>query len=113
LHIINLLFRFDPWSLLYGLQKKAIYHETEFISAEVVGFEFDEASYTMVSGLEDTDKHSKLEQVIVRTPSGELKTIKFAICVVAAGHESARIAEMARIGRGEGTLSVPVPVEPR
>ena len=49
----------------------------------------------------------------VKTDKGELKTVKYAYCVVAAGHESGKIADMARIGRGEGMLSVPLPVEPR
>jgi len=66
-----------------------------------------------MAGQEHGEKHQKLDKVIVKTPAGELKTIKFAYSVLAAGWESGRIAEMARIGRGLGILSVPLPVEAR
>lgn len=49
----------------------------------------------------------------VRTKSGEIKSIKFAIAVIAAGAFSNDIAKMAKIGCGPGMLSVPLPVEPR
>jgi FAD-dependent oxidoreductase domain-containing protein 1 len=105
--------RFDAWALLFGLKRKACHLGTEYVQAEVVGFEFDEDSTWTSVGTDYGEKHPALKAVIVKTPRGELKTIHFAYCVIAAGHESANIAEMARIGRGKGILSVPLPVEPR
>lgn len=49
----------------------------------------------------------------VKTESGELRSVKFGIVIIAAGPHSARVARMARIGTGEGMLSIPLPVEPR
>lgn len=46
-------------------------------------------------------------------PSGEIKPIKFAVCVIAAGCESGSVAQLARIGKGPGMLTVPLPVEKR
>lgn len=37
----------------------------------------------------------------------------FGICIVAAGAESGNIAQMAKIGKGKGFLSTPLPIEPR
>lgn len=39
--------------------------------------------------------------------------MEFAVCVVAAGAESGKIAKLAKIGTGPGVLTVPLPVEPR
>jgi len=39
---MNWLFRFDPWSLLEGLKRKAISQGTIFVKAEAVGFEAEE-----------------------------------------------------------------------
>lgn len=49
----------------------------------------------------------------MKTETGEIKSIKFSICIVAAGAHSREIANMARIGSGAGTLQLPLPVEPR
>lgn len=49
----------------------------------------------------------------VRTKSGEVRSVKFGIVIIAAGPFSAEVARMARIGTGKGILSIPLPVEPR
>jgi FAD-dependent oxidoreductase domain-containing protein 1 len=49
----------------------------------------------------------------VKTESGELRSVKFGIVIIAAGPYSAKVARMARIGMGDGMLSIPLPVEPR
>ena len=49
----------------------------------------------------------------VKTNTGEIRTIKFAIVVIAAGAFSRKVAEMARIGKGKNLLSFPLPIEPR
>lgn len=110
--ILNCFIRFDAWAYHFALKRKAYYLGTEYVHAEVVGFDFEASTYC-VAGMEPGEEHNMAKRVIVKTPEGELKTIDYAYCVIAAGHESANIAEMARIGRGEGMLSVPLPVEPR
>jgi len=105
-------YRFDPWSLLTAFKQKAISLGVEYVKADVIGFQFQESKWE-VAGMEDGERHEGLDRVIVKTPSGEHKNIKFASCVLAAGHESGKIAEMARIGRRPGMLSVPLPVEAR
>lgn len=104
--------RFDAWALHFGLKRKSVHLGTEYIQAEVQGFGFEESTY-VVQGMQPGDGHQMAKRVIVKTASGQMKTIDYAYCIIAAGHESANIAEMARIGRGEGMLSVPLPVEPR
>lgn len=49
----------------------------------------------------------------MKLPNGELKTINFAVCVLAAGCESGKVAELAKIGKGPGILTIPLPVEKR
>ncbi|OXA59009.1 FAD-dependent oxidoreductase domain-containing protein 1 [Folsomia candida] len=104
---------FDAWAFLFGLKRKACELGTEYVESEVVGFKFEEDDGTIVAGMDHDEEHTAIKAAIVRTPTGELKTIHFAYCIIAAGHESGNIAAMARIGRGEGMLSVPLPVEPR
>lgn len=105
---------FDAWAFHFGMKRKAIHLGTEYIQAEVIGFDFEDSTIC-VAGMDPLvdDDHIRTNRAIVRTPSGEKKTIDFAHCLIAAGHESATVAEMARIGRGPGLLSVPLPVEPR
>lgn len=105
--------RFDPWSLLTAFRQKAISLGVEYVKADVVGFEFKESIFNQVAGMDPDERHEALERVLVRGSDGETKGIKFANCVLAAGHESGAIAEMARIGRYPGVRSVPLPVEPR
>lgn len=49
----------------------------------------------------------------IKTDDGEIRTIQFAIAIIAAGAFSGDVAELADIGTGEGLLSVPLPVVPR
>lgn len=105
--------RFDAWAFLFGLKRKACALGAEYVESEVVGFKFEEDDGFVVAGMDYDETHTSVKAVILRTPDGELKTVHFAYCIVAAGHESSNIAYMARIGRGEGILSVPLPVEPR
>jgi len=49
----------------------------------------------------------------IRTNDGEIRTIQFAIAIIAAGAFSGDVAELADIGTGEELLSVPLPVVPR
>lgn len=49
----------------------------------------------------------------MKLPSGDMKSIKFAYCVIAAGSDSGEIAKLARVGSGTGMLVVPLPVGKR
>jgi FAD-dependent oxidoreductase domain-containing protein 1 len=49
----------------------------------------------------------------VKTESREIRSIKFGIVIIAAGPYSEKVTRMARIGTGDGMLSIPLPVEPR
>lgn len=44
---------------------------------------------------------------------GKMQRLVFGMCVIAAGAESGKIAQMAKVGNGRGFLSTPLPVEPR
>lgn len=45
--------------------------------------------------------------------NGVVYPIKFAAVVVCGGPWSGEVAEMAGLGKGDGILGVPLPVEPR
>ncbi|XP_011689454.1 PREDICTED: FAD-dependent oxidoreductase domain-containing protein 1-like isoform X2 [Wasmannia auropunctata] len=101
---------FDPWSLLCALKKKASHLGAQYVNAEVKAFQ-----YKNVSGGYDYNMNpvKKLNNVVIKTEDGEIKTIEFAIAIIAAGAFSGEIAELADIGIGERLLSVALPVEPR
>lgn len=103
---------FDPWSLLQAFKKKAYSMGVNYLNAEAVGFEFQEFPEILAEGI-DPGSYEALEKVVIKTDKGELRTIKFAIAVIAAGAQSGEVARMARIGTGKGLLSIPLPVEPR
>lgn len=103
---------FDPWALLCGLKRKAIQLGAHYVKGEAVGFEFKQQREMYVEGVE-FGKYESVDRVLAKLPNGEVQEIKFALCVIAGGHHSGKIAEMARIGTGKGMLSVPLPIEPR
>lgn len=57
--------------------------------------------------------YESIDKAVIKMPNGEEKEIKFALCVVAAGPDSGKIARLANVGTGKGILSIPLPVEPR
>ncbi|GFG35975.1 hypothetical protein Cfor_03558 [Coptotermes formosanus] len=103
---------FDPWSLLYALKRKAISLGVEYVDGEAVGFEFKKMPDMLMDGIEP-GSYETVEKVLVKTANGELRSVKFGIVIIAAGPFSAKVAGMARIGTGDGMLSIPLPVEPR
>jgi len=103
---------FDPWALLCGMKNKAMEFGTHYHQAEVIDFMFNERSDLVMQGV-DQGSYRGLDKAIVRMPDGEIRTIKFALCVIAAGANSGKIANLAKIGSGTEILSVPLPVEPR
>lgn len=103
---------FDPWSLLFAYKKRAIEYGAHYTTAEVVGFQI-RRDETMMSPHATMGNYQHLDKVTVKLPNGETRNIKFAMCVLAAGAESGKIARMANIGTGIDVLSVALPVEPR
>lgn len=103
---------FDPYALLMGFKRKAKKAGAHFIDAEVVGFEFRKQPDILMDGIEQ-GSYEGLDQVLVKLPNNEIRKIKFAVCVIAAGPQSGHVAELMRIGNGRGLLSIPLPVEPR
>lgn len=103
---------FDPWALLMGYKRTARRLGAHFIEGEAVGFEFRSQPDIFMEGIE-AGSYQGLDKVQVRLPGGEIRTIKFAQAIIAAGARSGEVARLARIGTGSGMLSVPLPVEPR
>lgn len=104
---------FDPWALLNGFRNKAIQLGVTFARAEAVGFEAEEILGQFRQDGDGLLTHRRLKRVQVRLADGEMKTIDFAICVIAAGPQSGEVGKMAGVGLGTGLLRVPLPVEPR
>lgn len=103
---------FDPWALLMGYKNKAREYGAHFIDGEVEGFEFKEDSDIVMVGGQDID-YKPVDKVNIKMANGKKAQIKFAICVIAGGAKSGDIGRLAKIGSGNGLLSVPIPVEPR
>jgi len=97
---------FDPWSLLEGLKRKAISQGTIFVKAEAVGFEAEELN-------NDGIINQRLKRVHVRMDDGEVQSIDFSQCVLAAGPQSGQVSKLAGIGLGTGLMRPALPVEPR
>lgn len=102
---------FDPWSLLAGFKEKAVKLGANYVMAEANKFEFEENRSIIVPGVEGTFKRAKT--LYVTTKDGKVRPITFSVCIIAAGAQSGKIAEMANIGTGQGLLSIALPVEPR
>uniref|UniRef100_A0A1Q3FJ94 Putative oxidoreductase n=1 Tax=Culex tarsalis TaxID=7177 RepID=A0A1Q3FJ94_CULTA len=104
---------FDPWALLSGFKKRAIEYGAHYVEAEMVGFEFRKQPDILAEGI-NQGEYEGLDKAYIRMKNGgEVRDIKFSIAIIAAGAASGKIAKMARIGTGQGMLSVPLPVEPR
>lgn len=103
---------FDPWSLLCGFKNRAIEYGAHYVQGEAVGFDFKHQEDIIMEGLAP-GTYKGLDKVQVKMANGEIRTIKFAICVMAAGAQSGKLARLANIGTGKGLLSIPLPVEPR
>uniref|UniRef100_A0A1B0DQU4 FAD-dependent oxidoreductase domain-containing protein 1 n=1 Tax=Phlebotomus papatasi TaxID=29031 RepID=A0A1B0DQU4_PHLPP len=103
---------FDPWCLMSGFKRRAQEYGAQYVTADITGFGFEKMDNMIVVGIEP-GKYEALRQAKVRLPNGEERTINFAICILAAGANSGEVARMMRIGKGEGLLQMPLPVEPR
>ncbi|XP_030747843.1 FAD-dependent oxidoreductase domain-containing protein 1-like [Sitophilus oryzae] len=103
---------FDAWSLLQILKKAAVEKGARYLNAEVVDFKFEAKPEVVVSGFDD-QVYEQSNELVVKMPDGETRTVNFALCVVAAGPQSGQVARLLKIGNGSGILNIPLPVEPR
>lgn len=112
---------FDPWALLNGFKRRAIDLGAHYVNGEVVDFEYQDMPDMIVPGMAD-ERYRAVRKVIVKMNPSELKReeqdqpyreINFALCIIATGAQSGKVAELAGIGKGSGMLSFPLPVVPR
>ncbi|BFZ20110.1 hypothetical protein BsWGS_23149 [Bradybaena similaris] len=97
---------FDPWSLVRALKQKNISMGTRYVHGELISFELDSLNNS-------DDEEFRLDSGVIRTAGGRESEVRFSLVVNCAGPWAAEVAEMAKIGTGEGVLSTPLPVEPR
>ncbi|CAG0887451.1 unnamed protein product [Darwinula stevensoni] len=103
---------FDPWAVIYALKRKTISLGGHYIHGEAVGFAFDKTLEGEFFG-HIGSQFNRIDKVLVKMDSGEMRFVKAAYYVVAAGAFAKNIAEMAGIGKGEGLLRHVLPIEPR
>lgn len=103
---------YNLWSLLKGLIKRTEELGAVYVNAEVVGFELEQQRDILMEGVKPGTL-KKITRVKYKTSDNEEYEIKFAGCILAAGHESAEIAKLANIGTGKGLLAVPMPIKKR
>jgi FAD-dependent oxidoreductase domain-containing protein 1 len=103
---------FDPWALLCGLRRKVIELGVQVVKAEVIGFGHTEQPDTFVVGV-PAGEYKRLTSVYLRREEGDVTEVTFSLAVLSAGAASGKLADMIGIGKGEGMLSMPLPVEPR
>lgn len=103
---------FDPWSLLISLRRKAVSLGAQYIEGKITGLDY--VVYDDVyleTHYQSNIKNLRVAEVTL--PNGEKRKISYAILVVAAGAWSGEVGRLVGIGKGNGILSVPIPVEPR
>ncbi|XP_018319397.1 FAD-dependent oxidoreductase domain-containing protein 1 [Agrilus planipennis] len=103
---------FDPWSLLQLLRQGAANKGAYYVGGEVTEFSFTDQRDVLVDGVTQ-GTYQGIDELIFKLPSGEERSLKFAMCVLAAGAESGEVAKLCNIGTSRGILSIPLPVEKR
>lgn len=98
-----------------GFKNQSKNFGAHYVDGEVINFDFRNESASIAENITElhSTSYNALEKAIIRTKDGSLQTVKFAICVIAAGANSGHVARLANIGVGQGILSVPLPVVPR
>lgn len=106
---------FDPWALLTNLRRAATGFGAHYVNGEVVNFEFKTQSDIIVTGDATAGEggYRGLDKAVVQLADGTQRSIKFAICVIAAGVDSAAVSRLAHIGQGTGLLHIALPIEAR
>ncbi|XP_021189216.3 FAD-dependent oxidoreductase domain-containing protein 1 [Helicoverpa armigera] len=103
---------FNPWALLMATLRKSRDLGTTYVNGEVIGFELEKQKDVLMEGV-TPGGYERINKVIYKTEDGEEYAIKFAICVLAAGHNSGELSKLAKVGTGDGILSMPLTIERR
>ncbi|EDW78140.1 uncharacterized protein Dwil_GK24840 [Drosophila willistoni] len=103
---------FDSWSLLANFRRQATGHGAHFVQGEVVDFLFKKDSDIVVVG-DESSSYNGLDKAVIQMADGSQRSVKFALCVIAAGSNSGQVARLAKIGVGSGMLRIPLPIESR
>uniref|UniRef100_A0A8D8YB22 FAD-dependent oxidoreductase domain-containing protein 1 n=1 Tax=Cacopsylla melanoneura TaxID=428564 RepID=A0A8D8YB22_9HEMI len=106
---------FDPYLYLRAMKNKALNAGAEYVRGEAVNFVRRPNCGINVDSYDD-DAYQAVNECVVKDDKGEMKTITFAYCVIAAGAFSAQVASLLSIGNraeSQGMLFVPIPVQPR
>lgn len=103
---------FNAWDMLTLIRNNAIKLGAQYINAEAIEFMFEEKKDIVVEGIEG--HYQGTNQIVVKLPNEkDHRTIEFAYCIIAAGHESTEVSKLAGIGIKPGMLSIPLPIEKR
>ncbi|KAH8376975.1 hypothetical protein KR093_002419 [Drosophila rubida] len=105
---------FDSWALLTNLRRAACGYGAHFVHGRVIDFQYQSQEDIIVSGdTSGSSSYQSLDKVVVQLADGSQRAVKFALCVIAAGSESSKVARLAHIGQGGGILQVPLPIDAR
>lgn len=103
---------FNSWALLKGLIQKSTELGTNYVNAEVAGFEVEKQKDVLMEGVKP-GTFERINKILYKTEDDVEHSLKFAICVLAAGHDSGYLTKLAGVGTGENILKVPLPIEKR
>ncbi|XP_017839762.2 FAD-dependent oxidoreductase domain-containing protein 1 [Drosophila busckii] len=106
---------FDSWALLANLRRAASGYGAHFVHGELKSFEFQSQADIIVTGEGGANAggYESLDKAVIQLPDGTERSLKFALCIIAAGVGSSDVARLAHIGMGRGMLQVPLPIAPR
>uniref|UniRef100_A0A0B7B017 FAD-dependent oxidoreductase domain-containing protein 1 n=1 Tax=Arion vulgaris TaxID=1028688 RepID=A0A0B7B017_9EUPU len=96
----------DPWSLLRAFKQKNLSMGVKYIQGDVTNFEFENINST-------NDIKFRVISAVIKSKDDQECETKFSGVINCAGPWAADIAEMAGIGKGDGDLAIPLPIEPR
>lgn len=103
---------FDANALLNGFIVKSKQLGACYIQGEVVSFDIERQQDALMEGV-PPGSYKKTNTLTYKAEDGQERNLKFAICIVAAGHESHNIARLLKIGLGDGLLQIGLPIEKR
>lgn len=96
-----------------GFKHQAQNLGVDYIDGEVVKFEFEKNPNIQVQGVPFGEYRSTNHIIVKLNENDQMRRIKFATCIIAAGAQSGHVGRLAHIGTGPGMLAMPLPVEPR
>ncbi|PAV82677.1 hypothetical protein WR25_23484 isoform A [Diploscapter pachys] len=109
----------DTWQVLAAIREKNITLGVHYIKGEVEGFEFNRRPDQNVmeedGNIWEKELPTRVIGVTVRPQmsAASPRLIRSHLIVNAAGPWAGQVAEKCGIGKGDGILAVPVPIEPR